>query len=93
MIVKTHMFLIITKNATKIYLIEFLYFIKYEKHTYTFKNNNCYDLRNENIYIYHNYHNIILKQYDNIEYFQGHFKNNGSSAFIIKNPYWENQTK
>lgn len=51
------------------------------------KNNN--DLRRKNLQYKHKYHKIMIQKYPNAEYIQGHYKNNGQDAYIIKNPMWK----
>lgn len=62
---------------------------KFNNLVFTFKNNDFYDLTKKNIEYKHYYHNTIIKKYPNALYIQGHYKENGKEAYIMKNPIWK----
>lgn len=54
-----------------------------------FKNKNNLDLRFKNFDIYHKYHKNMIAKYPCAIYIEGHFKNTGTYAYIMKNPMWK----
>jgi hypothetical protein len=75
-------------NKKTVDIIQFLYGIKTDNVILKFKDNNKNNLTQNNIEIYHEYDAIIKQQYNIKKYIQGHYKDNGQSAYLIKNPVW-----
>ena len=76
------------RNNTSVNLLEHIFSYNNTNIYYEFKNNNKYDLRRDNVKIFHEYNKIISKDYNVVSYQNGHFQDNGNSAYTMKNPLW-----
>jgi len=75
-------------NNKAVNLMEFLYIYRLPSVVYHFKNTNPNDLRRKNIEIYHALHPEVSEKYQVLYYQRGHYKTNGTEAYLMKNPIW-----
>jgi hypothetical protein len=76
-------------NNQNIDLLEYIIGMRRENLDTEFTNGNHYDLRKCNMICKHKYHKIITKEYSDAVYIEGHFKDTGKDAYIMKNPMWK----
>ena len=75
-------------NYKRFSYLDFIYDFPPSYVCYHFKNGNKYDLRRCNVEIHHLYYKNIKDNYNIIGYIQGHKKDLGVDANVIKNPLW-----
>ena len=75
-------------NYKRFSYLDFIYNFPPSYVCYHFKNENKFDLRRCNVEIHHLYYKNIKDNYNIIGYIQGHKKDLGVDANVIKNPLW-----
>jgi len=75
-------------NGKQINILQFLYKYKINGLNFKFKNGDNHDLRKINTIIVHKMDKLIKQNFDIVSYQNGHYDSIGSTAYIMKNPWW-----